>query len=327
MNVDETMDPTFPDPDVLAEAERWFARRRGRLAAAEARAFDQWHAQPANAAGYARVERTWERIGALDGTPGIEAMLGEALAATARAPLRRRWWQAGGAVAAAACLVLALVLGLRQPPQAAPEVFATGPAQGRTVRLADGSTLQLDVDTEVSVQLLQDERRIRLDHGQAMFEVAHDRTRPFRVSAAGGAVTALGTRFLVRHLGPGVQVTLFEGSVAVEDGNDSLRLAPGQQARYGNGAAMTLREADLEVAGSWTRGRLLFRATPLAEVVAEVNRYAATPLQLQDPSLADIPVSGTFPVGDSRSVAQGLQALLPVTVDLDDPDRILIAPR
>jgi transmembrane sensor len=233
----------------------------------------------------------------------------------------------------AACAVLAVaaimlwVIHQTVPP---PVVYATGPAQRHTVTLHDGSRVTLNVDTELAVFIHDDVRDLVLRHGEALFDVAHDPQRPFQVSAGDGQVTALGTHFQVSNRDREVVVTLLQGSVAVDrDASDEhLRLRPGQQAAFAvdNGRIST-RTVDTDVASSWARGRLLFRGTPLSDVIAEVNRYADTPLRLADPSLAATPVSGTFPIGDSRSVALGLQALLPLKADTGTPGRITLRRR
>jgi transmembrane sensor len=319
------MHDTSSDPDVLGEAERWWARLRGAATPGELTAFERWHAVPEHAAAWARTERLWHDLGKLDGHPELERMAAAALAATARRP-RRRW---PIAIAAAACLVLAVAsLAVFRPPP--PTIYATGPAQRRTVALEDGSHVMLNGDTEIAVRMRKRSRELTLRRGEAVFEVAHDAQRPFRVAAGGGLVTALGTHFQVSKRDRQVTVTLLEGSVTVDrDRTDEhLRLQPGEQAAFAvDSGRMATRSVDTAVVSSWTQGRLLFRATPLAEVIAEVNRYATTPLRLADPSLASTPVSGTFPIGDSRSVALGLQALLPLRADTTSADRIVLRRR
>ncbi|MCD9033794.1 FecR family protein [Luteimonas sp. Y-2-2-4F] len=322
MNVSGGMTPAQPGSDAMAEAERWFARlRTSSCTAAERAAFERWLGDAEHAAAYARTERLWEEIGRLAGDPELDALSAQALRATdPRWRRSRPGWRMPLAMAAAvaACAVaLGLALGMfdREPP---PVVYATGPGQRETVRLQDGSQLLLNIDTAVAVRMTGRGRTVTLERGEAVFGVAHDPKRPFRVQAGDGTVTALGTRFQVRRDPARVTVTLLEGRVALErpDSGERRQLVPGDQAIYADGGTpVALRMVDTEVISSWTRGRLLFRATPLAEVVAEVNRYAGTPLRLEDPALGALPVSGTFPMGDSESVALALQALLPVRIE------------
>lgn len=335
MNVSDDMTPDAPGPGTLAEAERWFVRlRTSDCSAAERAEFERWRCHARHAAAYARTERLWQSMDGLAADPQLQALSMQALRATdpRRRPRRTGWRMplAAAAAVAACALALGFALGLFEPAPA-PVVYATGPDQrGHAVRLDDGSRLLLNVDTAVSVSMAGDRRLLTLERGEAVFAVAHDPRRPFRVEAGNGSVTALGTRFQVRREPAQVTVTLFEGSVALDrpDTGEHRRLAPGDQAIYADaGTPVALRMVDTDVVGSWTRERLLFRATPLAEVVAEVNRYADAPLRLEDPALGTLPVSGTFPIGDSQSVALALQVLLPIRVEEDGGGGLGLHPR
>ncbi len=81
--------------------------------------------------------------------------------------------------------------------------------------LADGSEVTMDLATEIDVRLSRGERNIKLVAGRALFDVAHDASRPFRVDTGHGKVTALGTQFQVDVDTDQVIVTLLEGSVSV----------------------------------------------------------------------------------------------------------------
>lgn len=322
------MSPESPGPKALAEAERWFARlKTSNCLADERAAFERWRAEPEHAAAYAQTEWLWHGIGGLSGNPELEALSAYALRATDPRRQQRSGWHlplvlAAPVVMGVVALVFAFGVFERAPP---PVVYVSGPGQRDTVVLADGSRLVLNADTAVVVSIGDARRALTLERGEAVFEVASDPQRPFRVEAGNGTVTALGTRFQVHREQAQVTVTLLEGRVTLERSGvgGQRRLAPGDQATYGDIATpIALRTVDPDVVSSWTRGRLLFRATPLAEVIAEVNRYATPPLQLGDPALGTLPVSGTFPMGDSESVAFALQALLPVRIERSDSDRI-----
>jgi transmembrane sensor len=240
-------------------------------------------------------------------------------ATSARIP---RHWRV---LAAAACVALAVALGMRFGPGLLsgpePVQYATA-GEGKTIALEDGSDIQLDVASRIAVSLGSKRRSVELQQGRAVFDVAHDAARPFVVEAGDGRVTAVGTRFEVQRENDGVVVTLAEGVVAVsrwdarDDSGRETRLLPGQQLRWSSqSAAWTMRPVDTKAALSWTRGRLIFRGTRLADVVAEVNRYSSRKLVLADPSLADLPVHGNFLAGDTGAVVTALKAVLPVRVD------------
>ncbi len=316
------MNTTTPTPDTRAQAEAWHARLGAAdVSRREREAFERWHAQPGHAEAYAATGRLLDGVDALaGGDPRMEALMQEARRRPATLPTHSRRW---GAWAVAACVVAALAMGLRYGPalMAGPEPLAHATAgEGRTLVLEDGSRVQLDVGSRITTRFTRRQRELELLEGRALFDVAHDAARPFLVRAGDGSVTALGTRFLVQRERNGVIVTLAEGEVDVvrvgEDGRQrKARLQPGEQLRWAGGDAWTLRATDTEAALGWTRGRLIFRSTPLAEVVAEVNRYSIRKLVLADPSLAELPVYGNFIAGDAGTVVAALDAVLPVRIE------------
>ena len=147
------------------------------------------------------------------------------LALGAQAGRARRWM----APAALAATVVVAFVGVRLSgylTRAVPPVsYASSQETRREVTLADGSIVHLDVDSEISVRLSEGQRQIALVNGRALFEVAHDATRPFVVSAGQSHTTALGTHFQVQREGHEVLVTLTEGSVAVTDRCGAAALA------------------------------------------------------------------------------------------------------
>ena len=195
--------------------------------------------------------------------------------------------------------------------------------------LSDGSIVQLDVGTRMTAQMSPDRRRITLLSGRAMFDVAHDRTRPFSVAAADSRTTALGTRFQVELEPAQVVVTLAQGSVAIDDESVAHdwheQLRPGEQLSVDmKTALLTKTTVDPSVVTSWTRGRHLFRGTPLHEAVDEVNRYAQKKIRIGDPSLADLPVGGNFIAGDSELIVAAFAAVLPLSVVNDGNKEIIL---
>lgn len=309
-----------PSPEIMADAERWYARLKAPdCSASERREFERWKAGPENAAAYERIELLWHALGKLAGRPDFESLSQHILADTALRShgivQRRSSVPASVAVATLIALVGGGVFVISQYREARAVVYATKPGERSIVKLADGSQLVLNYATELDVRLDKEVRRVTLHKGEALFAVAHDATRPFRVDAGDGEVTALGTRFEVRHDAQHVAVTLLEGSVAVDRRKEMehVQLEPGDQVRFTEATPkMSRRTVDSEVVASWSTGRLRFRVTPLGDALEEVNRYSIVQIRIVDPTLSDIPISGTFELGDTASVVSALEALLPI---------------
>jgi transmembrane sensor len=324
------------------EAGRWYAR----LAAAdctaeERRAFEAWRdADTDNAAAFVLAERmgvTLARLAAVD--PRLKAMVDEAAGAGAtlpddpevdevepaavegRAATRRRRSLRWAAAAAVAATAVAAVVGVNQHAGGRGAVaragleYAAG-EERRAVELEDGTLVHLDVASVIEVRFSENRRDVVLMHGRALFDVAHDASRPFTVGAGAGCVTALGTVFQVDRTSSRVTVTLAEGSVSVMSANTGdapVRLAPGEQLSFSAGDRNVRKRAvDARAATSWAVGRHVFRETPLADALREVNRYAAVKVRIADSALAELPVSGNFAAGDSEAIVAAWSAVLPL---------------
>jgi transmembrane sensor len=126
-----------------------------------------------------------------------------------------------------------------------------------------------------------------------------------------------------------VVVTLAEGSVAVDSVQSQVQwreqLWPGEQLSFETATAtIDKRSVDLQRTTSWMRGRHVFRSTPLSEALDEVNRYATKKVRLGDPTLADLPVGGSFIAGDSELIVDALVAVLPISAVADSGNEILM---
>jgi transmembrane sensor len=205
---------------------------------------------------------------------------------------------------------------------ARPNVYATGHAERRIVRLADGSRVSLDAETELKVHLGRDARQLELVRGQARFDVAHDATRPFSVRAGDQTVIATGTAFNIDMLGPRVLVTLIQGRVEVVPTHtrpiEGLRrptvLAAGQQLAVAPRAPPILLQADLSSATAWTNGQLVFTDEPLSSVVARLARYSDYPITVS-PGAATLRVSGVFQTDDVDGFVRSITAYLPLRAE------------
>lgn len=176
------------------EAADWFVRLSATSVSTEAlHDFFEWRKTPENAAAYKRQEQNWERFARLKGDPEIDAMLSEMGQRKPRTGPSGRLVLSG----IVALLIAGLGVGVYWQLNAA-STYGTQVGEQRSVQLADGSVVRLDTNSRIRVKLSGSERQIDLLEGQALFEVAHDTSRPFRVRADAMTVTALGTVFDVR---------------------------------------------------------------------------------------------------------------------------------
>ncbi|MDD3449519.1 MAG: FecR domain-containing protein, partial [Gammaproteobacteria bacterium] len=293
-------------------AIRWFARLRAPdLRPAEREAFRSWlEAAPEHGEAYRSVEAMWRDLGALE-APGAAPAARSGAATGARRDRRGR--RSAALAAGLAVAVLAggwLLPGLMDDPTR----LHTDRGAQEVVRLADATVVHLNTATDLRLDYTPARRRLILERGEIFLEVGRD-PRPLVVEAAGGRIRDIGTRFGVRIGAGGTTVTVTEGAVAVRLAGAEASAGAGERLDYSaDGGLGTPRPAALERATAWLRGLLLFEATPLAEVVEELNRYRAAPVRLGDPALAGLRVSGRFSIGDSDGLLRTLEAVQPLTV-------------
>lgn len=310
------MNPGHDMETIQQQAERWFARLRSEgCSAAEHREFDAWLAADAmHASAYAQTERLWNALGGLSDDVELKrarhAARRAAQASMHRAAGRRR-------VAIAASFAGALVVAMSSwflGDHAATKRYATAHGEQRSIMLADGSRVMLNTDTVLDVTLGGRIRTVQLLKGEALFDVVHDATHPFVVHADGNVVSDLGTRFDIDEGSKQTTVTVLDGSVNVERGDRAARLSRGQQLVAGDGM-WRQGTTDPAMAAGWSRGQLVFSATPLAQAVADANRYAREQLIIADPRLEAIKVSGEFRIGNTQALLRALESAFPIRTE------------
>lgn len=277
-----------------AEAAAWLARIHSDDGEAFRPALDAWLAEdPAHAAVFAHAQEVWAIL------PRATAQL-EPGAQTAVAPFARRVPIRAVVAALAACFVVGLAgaAWLLQSQNA----YLTRPGEQKVAMLEDGSRIALNTDTRLGVRFEEGRRRVILDRGEAMFEVASDADRPFVVIAGDTRVQAVGTTFIVRRTADDVAVILIEGRVAVtrdgapESGHASkpVMLRPGEKLIEPADGPVWVEPTSIEAATAWRRGQTVFSDTPLGAAVAELNRYGGRRIVIEDPRIAALPISGVY---------------------------------
>lgn len=294
------------------EAATWLARLQSRsISVAELEEFTAWRQDPENAAEYERAQAIWEQSGRLSNDPDIQrALHGDAKP-------RRRWDSVvlthPALMLAIVAVAISLTIGiLSGRPSTPASNYETAVGERSSVRLTDGSTLQLDTDSQVAVLFDEDLRRIELKRGQAFFRVAHSVDRPFVVDAGDDlTVTATGTEFDVQRLPDRIRVALVKGGVVVRrDTTELARLRPGSVVDVSLDGGATPARKSVSEAVSWQRGHLSFRETPLAEAVRDMNRYNSVQLRILDEAARNETVSGEFSVDDPHGFKTAVDTLL-----------------
>lgn len=203
---------------------------------------------------------------------------------------------------------------------AALETYSTARGDRQEIALPDGSVMTLNTGSRVVTAFAAEERRVVLEAGEALFEVAHDPSRPFIVEAGGHEVRAVGTAFNVYSRDDGrTVVTVVEGLVQtrIESGpasaallraGDQVELVPGEP-------ASEPARVDVVAATAWRQGRLVFDGRSLGEVVSEFRRYNDLDIAFADAGLGELQISGSFDPADSEAFLAALSATESVRIE------------
>ena len=167
-----------------------------------------------------------------------------------------------------------------EAPKVATNSFNTlsTPTGGQyNIVLADGTKVFLNAVSSIKypTQFNGNQRVVELE-GEAYFEVAKDRSKPFIVKSGNQAIEVLGTHFNVHAYDNEavVKTTLLEGSVAVTHKNQKAILKPGQQSNVSdNFNKIAIREVDTEAAIAWKNGRFKFDNADLKTVMRQLERW------------------------------------------------------
>jgi transmembrane sensor len=327
---------------IEGQAALWAVRLNGSpLEGCEQRELDEWLAADARHGGaLLRAQAAWDdvdRIAALaagtqlGGDPPRGA--GTDNLPTARSSRTRFFAIHSSLLVRAAAAALLAAIGGHFYFDAIGARYSTPVGAVDTVRLDDGSQVTLNTDTQIHVRLKEDERRIELDRGEALFQVAKDPARPFVVHAGTLSVHALGTTFTVRNVDRRTDVTVTEGLVELVDnstpeGRVLRRVAANEHATVVDTRAVAVQELGEEQTErvlAWREGLVKFAGEPLSEAVEQINRHNRRRIIVDDAALASRPVVGSFRANDAENFARTVAIALDARL-LDDGESIHLRP-
>ncbi|WP_444436522.1 FecR domain-containing protein [Pseudomonas sp. A6] len=208
--------------------------------------------------------------------------------------------------------------------------YHTGTGERRQRTLPDGTRLWLNTATAVDVRYTDSARELHLRYGEIEILTASDAAgRPFRVISQEAVLQPLGTRFRVRREndGQGTFLAVTQGRVAASSlaGGAPTVIEAGWQARIGAAGVGTPQALEVNE-GAWVDGYLIAERMRLADFLAELDRYRPGLLRC-DPAVADIRLSGSYPLGDTDQVLAMLADSLPVRVQRRTRYWVTVGPR
>ncbi len=308
------------EQELRKEAVTWYVLLcSGDATDDDKRAWQRWHES------HPDHQRAWQRIDAMrDVMQRVPPRLG--MPALQPAPKGRRQALRGLLLlASGGALGYAVYRGAdgTAPWQLALAEHRTRVGEQRSVELADGSLLVLNTNSAVDIRFSASERTLLLRSGEILIETAHRRhpsapndIRPFVVETSHGSVQALGTRFTVRREADETRVIVLEDAVAVRTKHAPERpviLRAGERLAFSATQTGPAQAAD-DTAAAWRDGSIIVGDWPLGQLIAELDRYRPGRLAC-DAAVAQLRVSGAFPVADTDKALAVLERSLPVKVN------------
>lgn len=313
-------DPLKDDLDpLMKEALHWVVRlTSGSATQADARGFEQWRAQGRgheDAFREAAAFRKTVRAMNLPHPSAVAASNVTPLRPRARSAMmdRRAMLAGGGALAASVAMVMTVrpPLGLWPSLAELTADYRTGQGERRRLTLAAGATVELNARSALSV--LNAGHGVSLVTGEAYVSVPQAPAR-FVVEVGGEQLASRVGTFNLRTSDRETCVTCLSGSIEHATGDKRRTLNAGEQ-------LVTLPNGDSRIAAtdpgrvaSWRQGLLIFRNTPLAEAVEDINRYRSGKIILASSALASRPVNGIFHTDQIDNAVAQLQQLLRLDV-------------
>ncbi|MHC1547882.1 FecR family protein [Phyllobacterium sp. K27] len=200
----------------------------------------------------------------------------------------------------------------------------------RRVALTDGSVATINTVSRITVQMRKSVRHIRVDRGEAWFQVAKGPNRPFVVEAGDLNVRAVGTAFSVRRLDHGAEVMVTEGAVETWSGDTAdqrVYLDAGNRAFISEDGTIhrqVAMAASIDRSLAWRTGKIILLGDSLGSAIAEFNRYNRRKLVLLNPRLGNEQLDGVFRIDDLDGFARTVGEILAVPIDTRDNDTVRI---
>jgi transmembrane sensor len=302
--------------DIQACAADWVNRCRdsGQWSEEDQQALDEWLAQsPEHVVAYWRLDAAWERTQRLAALRPSKPARGRGLN-----------WRNALRLSAAALLIAAgagAAVYFSKPVAPQARQFATEVGARKTIKLPDGSEIELNTNSVLRIAAGPNPRMAWLDKGEAYFKIQHDSAHPFVVMAKGRRVVDLGTEFLVRTEPKRLEVALVSGRAQLDSPGDPTQepavLTPGDVAiATANAISVTSKSTKvLSDELSWRQGLLVFKYATLQDAAAEFNRYNRKKIVIADPKVARLTIVGTFPSNDVNAFTDAAQAIFGLKIE------------
>jgi transmembrane sensor len=221
----------------------------------------------------------------------------------------------GGAIAASAAYFM-----VRPPFELWPSLeelsasYRTAKGEQREVQVSEQVTIELNTQTSVNLVSAGQAPHLELLSGEVVVKSALPPDALVKVTAFDGTISASTSHFAAKCIEDQVTVTCLEGFVTVDRGERNVTLLPSQQVSFSNVGLGQSLVIDQGIETAWRSGLLVFNNRPLADVIAEVNRYRSGRIILVRRDLASRLVNGSFHLDNLDEVIRQIRQIYQVDV-------------
>ncbi|MBX8487043.1 FecR domain-containing protein [Pseudomonas cichorii] len=306
----ESLNKSDISPAVARQAVSWMIEmQEGGLDSRRQHAWQQWlNGNSEHQRAWAHIQRVNQRLSGLS-SPLAHAALNAPSSSGRRQALKLLLLLGAGSAAG---------WGLRDQIALQPLLadLHSGVGEQRNEILSDGTQVQLNTASALDVRFEAQQRFIKLLQGEILMTAAAD-SRPLNLLTAEGIVQASTTasRFNLRQLEGRTQLAVLAGSLEVSPSGHvgpALRVQAKQQVTFSRDAWDPIRPTDAST-GAWAEGMLVASHMKLTDFLAELGRYRRGRLSC-DAKVANLLISGSYPLADSERILDMLEVALPVRV-------------
>jgi transmembrane sensor len=306
------------------QAAQWHVLiQSGEMGANDRQCFEDWIANENNAAIYQRMGAIWAKFDAVD-TMEAKSTLKKTLIEK-----RNQKRPTSTALVSTVLVMLMLVFGWKFLPMNHFSTdylladYRTTTGEQHKMMLSDQTQLYINTASAINIEYTETQRTIYLIRGEIQLDVAKDNRRPLIVVSKHGTARALGTQFSVRDLSDSTEVMVTESVVEacskpIEqselENHLCQTLTAGQQVIIRSNQVTLPQASDPDFFHDWTRQQLIVDNQPLLDVLDELARYRHGYLHIDRTALAELRISGVFPLNDTDQSLQVIRHSLPIKV-------------
>lgn len=306
----ESLNKSDIAPAVAEQAVSWLIEMQsGALAPLRQQAWQLWlNSNTEHQRAWAHIQRVNQRLSGLS-SPLAHAAINAPRSSSRRQALKLLLLLGAGSAAG---------WGLRDQLSLQPLLadYHNGVGERRKIALDDGSEIHLNTASAIDLRFDAEQRLIKLLQGEIMLTVADD-PRPLKLTTAEGSIHPISAAscFDVRQLEGKTQLAVFSGAVQLNPTTftrPGLQLQAAQQVVFNRNAWEPVKALDAN-SGAWADGMLVAAHMRLQDFLAELSRYRRGHLQC-DAKVADLLISGSYPLANSERILDLLEVALPVRV-------------